>query len=84
MVGTDPLGVQVVTVSSFVNDVFSNLRITTGRLSLDQFRQAVVAEPRLIVWQPHVPIFFAVLLMLHTTGMPYDRGSGGRGENTHP
>jgi len=48
VVGTDPLGVRVVSVSTFVEQVFAHLCITTGRLSLDQFRQAVIAEPRLI------------------------------------
>jgi Ca2+-binding EF-hand superfamily protein len=48
VVGTDPLGVRVVPVSTFVSQVFAHLCITTGKLSLDQFRQAVIAEPRLI------------------------------------
>jgi len=48
VVGTDPLGVKVVPVNVFVSQVFAHLCITTGRLSLDQFRQAVIAEPRLI------------------------------------
>eukprot|EP00026_Physarum_polycephalum_P001815 Phypoly_transcript_01818.p1 GENE.Phypoly_transcript_01818~~Phypoly_transcript_01818.p1 ORF type:complete len:898 (+),score=138.55 Phypoly_transcript_01818:81-2774(+) len=47
VVGTDPLGVRVVSVSTFVEQVFAHLCITTGRLSLEQFRQAVIAEPRL-------------------------------------
>ena len=49
VVGTDPLGGRVISVSVFVAQVFAHLCITTGRLSLEQFRQAVIAEPRLIV-----------------------------------
>lgn len=55
VVGTDPLGVRVIPVSVFVSQVFAHLCITTGRLSLDQFRQAVIAEPRLIVSIPSYP-----------------------------
>lgn len=49
VVGTDPLGVRVVPVSVFVSQVFAHLCVTSGRLSLEQFRQAVIAEPRLLV-----------------------------------
>jgi hypothetical protein len=49
VVGTDPLGVRVVSVGTFVSQVFAHLRITNGRLSLEQFRQAIIAEPRLLL-----------------------------------
>jgi len=48
VVGTDPLGSRVVSVDVFVSQVFAQLCNTTGRLSLEQFRQAVITEPRLI------------------------------------
>lgn len=48
VVGTDPLGGRVVSVAQFVAQVFAHLHVEDGRLSLDQFRQAVIAEPRLI------------------------------------
>jgi len=48
VVGLDPLGGRVVSVSEFVGQIFAQLNITSGRLSLEQFHQAVVAEPRLI------------------------------------